>query len=208
MEDVLNVYEQPYDPKYPQICFDERPCFLIGDVIAPIPSRPGQPKREHYEYKKNGSCCVLLAFERHTGFRYVEILERRTMIDYANFMKNLFYKHYPAAEKIVLVQDNLNTHDAGSFYEAFEPQQAFKLAKKFEFHYTPKKGSWLNMAEIEFSALSKQCLDRRIGDKETLEREVIIWSKSRNRKRSTVNWKFNKDSARVKFSRHYPVCSN
>lgn len=203
MEDILSQYETPYDPSCPIICFDERPCFLIEDKIVLIPMAPGKAKREHYEYKKNGSCCALLAFDPHTGFRYVEIRERRTAIDYADFMRNLIQKHYSHVDKIKLIQDNLNTHTPGSFYKILPPQEAFELAKKFELHYTPKKGSWLNMAEIEFAALSKQCLDRRIGNIELLRKEVSAWANRRNLQKKTVNWKFNKSDAREKLKRHY-----
>ena len=174
MEDVLDLYEKPYDPKRPVICFDERPCQLISDVIIPIPIKPGSPKKEHYEYVRNGTCCIFLAFEHCTGKRLICVKEHRKKVDYADFMKMLA-NHYPDAETILLVQDNLNTHTAGSFYEALPPNDAFELAKRFEYHFTPKKGSWLNMAEIELSALSKQCLDRRIGNIEKLADEVDIW---------------------------------
>ncbi len=161
MEDVLDLYEQPYDPNRPVICFDERPCQLIGDAIVPMPMKPRSPKKEHYEYVRNGTCCIFLAFEPRTGKRMARVKERRTKADYADFMENLA-NQYPNAETILLVQDNLNTHMADSFYETLPPEEAFEIAKRFEYHYTPKKGSWLNMAEIELSALSKQCLDRRI----------------------------------------------
>jgi len=203
MEDILHQYSLPYDPLRPLICFDERPCFLVEDVGGIIPMSPGKAKRLHYEYKKNGSCCVLLAFEPHTGFRYVEIRERRTAIDYAQFMKNMVNKHYSHVEKVCLVQDNLNTHTPGSFYKVLSPAEAFQFSMFFEPHYTPKKGSWLNMAEIEFSALSKQCLDRRIPDIDTLRQEVLAWAYKRNLKRKTVNWKFSQKDARIKLQRHY-----
>ena len=165
---MLDLYEQPYDPKHPVICFDERPCQLIGDAIIPIPIKPGSPRKEHYEYIRNGTCCIFLAFEPRAGKRIVCVKERRTRVDYADFMKTLALR-YPEAETILLVQDNLNTHTAGSFYEALPPDEAFKLARRFEFHFTPRKGSWLNMAEIELSVLSKQCLDRRIADLKILK---------------------------------------
>lgn len=203
MEDVLHQYEMPYDPLRPRICFDERPCFLIEDIGGIIPMSPGKVKRLHYAYKKNGSCSVFLAFEPHTGFRYVEVRARRTAADYAEFMQNLVAKHYSHVQQIVLIQDNLNTHTPGSFYKLLPPQQAFELKEKFEPHYTPKKASWLNMAEIEFSALSKQCLDRRMPNIETLESEVLAWSHSRNLEHTTVDWKFSKNKARTKFQRHY-----
>ena len=207
MEDVLDIYEQPYDPKHPVLCFDERPCQLIGDAIVPIPIKPGSPKKEHYEYVRNGTCCVFMAFEPHKGKRFVRVKERRTMVDYADFMKMLA-NQYPEAEAIRLVQDNLNTHTAGSFYEALPPEEAFTLAKRFEYHYTPKKGSWLNMAEIELSALSKQCLDRRIADMKKLSDEVGSWERDRNEIGVTVRWRFNKDKARVKLQRHYSNLQN
>lgn len=202
MEDVLDLYEQPYDPKHPVICFDERPCQLIGDAIIPIPIKPGSPKKEHYEYIRNGTCCVFLAFEPLAGKRLICVKERRTMVDYADFMR-LLADQYPEAETILLVQDNLNTHTAGSFYNALPPDDAFQLGRRFEYHYTPKKGSWLNMAEIELSALSKQCLDRRIADMKKLIDEVSAWEQERNAIGATVRWRFNKDNARVKLQRHY-----
>jgi hypothetical protein len=207
MEDVLDIYEQPYDPKHPVLCFDERPCQLIGDAIVPIPIKPGSPKKEHYEYVRNGTCCIFMAFEPHKGKRFVRVKERRTMVDYADFMKMLA-NQYPEAEAIRLVQDNLNTYTAGSFYEALPPENAFTLAKRFEYHYTPKKGSWLNMAEIELSALSKQCLDRRIADMKKLSDEVGSWERDRNEIGVTVRWRFNKDKARVKLQRHYSNLQN
>lgn len=203
MEDVLHQYHLLYDPQHPLICFDERPCFLIEDVGGILPMSPGKAKRYHYEYKKNGSCCVFLAFEPHTGFRYVEVRERRTAQDYAEFMRTLLARHYPEVESIRLVQDNLNTHTPGSFYEVLPPAEAFALAQKFAPHYTPKKGSWLNMAEVEFAALSKQCLDRRIPEVETLRREVLAWADNRNQGHKTVSWKFSQDRARQKLQRHY-----
>ena len=207
MEDVLDLYEQPYDPKHPVICFDERPCQLISDAIIPIPMKPGCPKKEHYEYIRNGTCCVFLAFEPLAGKRLVCVRKNRTMVDYAYFMK-LVSQNYPHAETIRLVQDNLNTHTPGSFYAAMPPDKAFELAKRFEYHYTPKKGSWLNMAEIELSALSKQCLDRRIGTSTKLADEVSAWEGARNAIKATVRWKFNKCNARVKLQRHYHNLQN
>lgn len=203
MEDVLQVYGQPYDPLWPLICFDECPCFLIEDIGGIIPMSPGKAKRYHYEYKKNGSCCVLLAFEPHSGFRYVEVRDRRTAVDYAQFMQTLLEKCYPDVDGVRLVQDNLNTHTPGAFYEVLPPNQAFALANRFELHYTPLKGSWLNMAEIEFAALSKQCLDRRIPDVAQLRTEVLAWADRRNSERRTVNWTFVKEDAREKLKRHY-----
>jgi hypothetical protein len=203
MEDVLQQYQRPYDVRHPVLCFDERPCFLIEDVGGLLPMSPGKAKRYHYEYQRNGSCCVLLAFEPHTGFRYVEVRERRTAVDYAAFMQMLLARHYPKAETIRLVQDNLNTHTPGAFYEVLPAGEAFALAQRFEPHYTPKKGSWLNMAEIEFAALSKQCLDRRVPDLPVLRREVLAWAAQRKEARTTVRWKFSQDKARLKLQRHY-----
>ncbi len=207
MEDVLNLYEQPYDSRYPVVCFDERPCQLIGDTIAPIPMKPGNPKKEDYEYCRNGTCCIFIAFEPLAGKRIIRVKRHRTKEDYAQFMKELI-RHYPEAEFIRLVQDNLNTHTPGSFYGAFTPQEAFDLAMKFECHYTPKKGSWLNMAEIEISALSKQCLDRRIGDIGRLAKEVYAWEHERNHLKAKVRWQFNKTKAREKLREHYVSALN
>ena len=207
MEDILDLYEQPYDPKRPVICFDERPCQLIGDAIVPIPIKPGSPRKEHYEYIRNGTCCIFLAFEPLAGKRLICVKKRRTKVDYADFMRML-EDQYPEAENIILVQDNLNTHTAGSFYDALPPDNAFKLAKRFEYHYTPKKGSWLNMAEIELSALSKQCLDRRIAEMKRLIDGVSAWEQERNAIRATVRWRFSKDNARVKLQRHYSNLQN
>jgi len=207
MEDILDLYEQPYDPKRPVICFDERPCQLIGDAIVPIPIKPGSPRKEHYEYIRNGTCCIFWAFEPLAGKRLICVKKRRTKVDYADFMRML-EDQYPEAENIILVQDNLNTHTAGSFYDALPPDNAFKLAKRFEYHYTPKKGSWLNMAEIELSALSKQCLDRRIAEMKRLIDGVSAWEQERNAIRATVRWRFSKDSARVKLQRHYSNLQN
>jgi len=202
MEDVLHQYERPYDPRYPLICFDERPCFLIEDLGGILPMSPGHAKRYHYEYGKNGSCCVFLAFEPQTGFRYVEVRTRRTTLDYVEFMQHLLAL-YPDAHAIRLVQDNLNTHTPGAFYEVLAPQQAFEQGQRFDLHYTPKKGSWLNMAEIELAALVTQCLDRRIPDIDLLTTEVLAWAQERNRKRTTVKWTFAKHDARQKLERHY-----
>jgi len=202
MEDVLHQYERPYDPRYPLICFDERPCFLIEDLGGILPMSPGHAKRYHYEYGKNGSCCVFLAFEPQTGFRYVEVRTRRTTLDYVEFMQHLLAL-YPDAHAIRLVQDNLNTHTPGSFYKILPPAEAFELAQRFEVHYTPKKGSWLNLAEIEFAALAKQCLDQRLPDRDALEKEVLAWTDKRNADGKTVNWTFTTQKARTKMARHY-----
>ncbi len=208
MEDVLNQHELPYDPSRPVVNIDERPCQLIGDVVQPIPMEQGQVKREDYEYERNGVCNLFIAIEPLGCHRACSIFERRTGTEYAMFMKLLSELHYPNAEKIVIIQDNLSTHNPGSFYKVFSPEEAYKLASRFEFHYTPKKGSWLNMAEIELSVISKQCLDRRIATREKLASEVYALVDERNRIKATVNWTFTKAKARQKLERHYPTKTN
>jgi hypothetical protein len=207
MEQVLDMYERPYNPSYPVVCFDERPCQLLGDVLMPIPMKPGRVECQDYHYKRNGTCAVLMAVEPLAGHRMVKVTEQKTKKDYAAFMKTLAAS-YLNAVKIVLVQDNLNTHNPSSFYEVFPAAEAFALAQRFEMVYTPKKASWLNMAEIELSALSKQCLDRRIARMRVLAREVIAWSTKRNRLGTTVTWQFTKNSAREKLERIYHAIKN
>jgi len=206
MEDVLNLYEQPYDPLNPLITFDERPCQLILDVLQPLPMKEGQPKREDYHYQRNGTCNVFIAFQPHTGQRIVAVYDHKTHKEDADFF-TLISQQYHNATKITVVQDNLSTPSPASFYKVFKPAEAFALAQKFEMHYTPKKASWLNMVEIELKALSKQCLDRRIGERQTLQREVKAWTEARNLKEITVKWQFTNDKAREKFSRFYPNLS-
>lgn len=203
MEDVLDIYTRPYDPQYPKICFDERPCQLVEDLLTPLPMKPGHPLREDHEYKRKGLCELFMAFEPLAKKRIVHVRSQRTRVDYAQFMKQLADEHYPHAKRIVLVQDNLNTHSAGSFYEAFPPQEAYRLSQRFEMHYTPKKGSWLNMAELELAAFAKQCLDRRIGDQDMLRREASALAQERNRSGATVHWTFTQQDARRKLQRHY-----
>jgi len=200
---VLHLYSLPYDPEYPLICFDERPCFLIGDVLTPIPMEAGQPKRQHYEYEKNGSCTVFLAFEPATGRRWVKVYQKRTGKEYTQFMQYLV-QQFPQAKKLRLVQDNLSTHAASSFYAHLQPDSAFDLAQSLEFHFTPTRSSWLNMAELELSALSRQCLDRRIASLTQLRQEVTAWAARRNRDNVTVNWQFSIKLAREKFADKYP----
>ena len=207
MEQVLNIYEQPYNPLRPVVCFDERPCQLLGDVLMPISMKPGYAAREDYHYKRHGTCAVLMAVEPLAGHRIVKVTERKTKKDYAGFMKALASR-YPDAEKIVLIQDNLNTHNPFSFYEVFDAPEAFALSERFEMVYTPKKASWLNMAEIELSALSKQCLDRRIAEIRVLTREVMTWSAKRNRLQVKITWQFTKNIARVKLGRFYNIIHN
>lgn len=202
MEQILALYALPYNEQYPVICFDERPCFLIGDYVAGLGMKAGQPKREHYAYTKHGSCALLMAIEPKTAKRLALVFDRRTKQEYAHFMKELAQR-YPEATKIRLVQDNLNTHSTSSFYESFSAEEAFALSQRFEFYYTPKKASWLNMIEIEFSALSKQCLNRRIATKEELTKEVLAIVKEREEKAVKIDWQFSIESARGKLNRHY-----
>lgn len=207
METVLDIYERPYDSSHPIVCFDERPCQLLGNVLMPIPMKPGRVERQDYNYKRNGTCVVLMAVEPLAGRRVVTVTERKTKNDYAEFMKALAAS-YPDANKIVLVQDNLNTHNPSSFYETFSAAEAFALSQRFEMVYTPKKASWLNMAEIELSALSKQCLDRRIAEMKTLAVQVASWTKRRNRIQAGICWNFTKNDARNKLSRFYDTINN
>ena len=203
----MDTYEQPYDHRRPVVCFDERPCQLLGDILMPIPMKPGRVERQDYHYKRNGTCVVLMAVEPLAGRRIVKVTEQKTKKDYAEFMKSLA-SCYPDAEKIVLVQDNLNTHNPSSFYEVFDAPEAFALSQRFEMVYTPKKASWLNMAEIELSALSKQCLDRRIDQRRILAKEVMAWSAKRNRLGTKITWHFTKSKAREKLDRVYDTIKN
>ena len=207
MEQVLNIYEQPYDPRRPVVCFDERPCQLLGNVLVPLPMKPGRVERQDYHYKRHGTCAVLMAVEPLAGHRIVKVTERKTKKDYAGFMKELAL-HYADANKIILVQDNLNTHNPSSFYEVLDAPEAFALSQRFEMVYTPKKASWLNMAEIELSALSKQCLDRRISQMRILTKEVTAWSRKRNHLQTKITWQFTKSKAREKLSRFYDNIRN
>jgi transposase len=202
MERLLWLYDKPYDPLFPVICFDERPCFLIGEVMAPLNHKPGQIAKEHYAYSKNGSCCLLAAIEPLTGARLGQVHNQRTKQEYALFLKALADR-YPDAVRILLVQDNLNTHDISALYETFEAEEAFALAQRFEFHFTPKSASWLNMIEIEFSALSRQCLKRRIPTKEILECEVLSLLQERQDKAIKINWQFSIQKARTTFQTAY-----
>ena len=202
MEQILALYALPASEQYPLVCFDERPCFLIGDVVAGLSLKAGWPKREHYAYEKNGSCALLMAIEPKTARRVARVCDRRTKQEYAQFMKDLAAR-YPQAKKIRVVQDNLNTHSTSSFYETFSAEEAFALSQRFEFYYTPKSASWLNMIEIEFSALSRQCLNRRIATKEELTGEVLTIVKERAEKAIEIEWQFSIESARGKLNRHY-----
>ena len=202
MEHLLALYALPYDPDYPVVCFDERPCFLIGDRVAPIALQSGKVQKEHYAYKKLGSCALLAAIEPLTGRRIAQVYERRTKKEFALFCQEMA-DAYPKAAKIHLILDNLNTHDESAFYENLPADEARALADRFEFHFTPKSASWLNMIEIEFSALSRQCLNRRIPTIEELTREIRALVAERDRKRIKIDWQFSIQSARNKLNRHY-----
>lgn len=202
MERLLWLYNLPYDEGYPVVCFDERPCFLIGDELEPLSMQSGRIAKQHYAYVKNGSCALLAAMEPLTGKRHAVVYERRTKREYALFLKALA-ACFPKAVKIRLVQDNLNTHNASSFYEHLPAGQAYELAHRFEFYYTPKSASWLNMIEIEFSALVKQCLDRRIATQQQLSEEIEAIIKERNDKKIKINWQFSIQIARTKMNSSY-----
>lgn len=202
MEDLLHLYSLPYDEKGPVVCFDELPAQLVGEVVAPLPMKADWPSRFDYEYERGGVACLLVAFEPLAGRRVVETRPRRKKADYCRFQQRVAatWQH---ADKVVLVQDNLNTHNASSFYEDLPPEEAFTLAQRFETHYTPRKGSWLNMAELELSASSRICLSRRIKSIEELDREIQAIVKERNEQRIKVEWQFSITQAREKLSRHY-----
>ena len=204
MEMVLDVYKRPFDPRYPVVCMDESPKQLIAETKVPIPASPGRTAKHDYEYRRCGLCNVFLACEPLTGKRTVKITERKTKLDWACFIEEIA-DQYKNAEKIILVMDNLSTHNPGSFYEEFPPNEAKALWDRFEFVYTPKHGSWLNMAEIELNVLTRQCLNRRIDHIEIVRKEVAAWHKSRNNKNSKVNWQFTTEDARIKLARLYPT---
>ncbi len=204
MEEVLDVYTRPYDARYPQVCMDEMSKQRISETRVPLPMQPGQPACYDSEYERQGTCKLFIANEPLTGKRFLQVTEHRTRQDWALFIRDLVDDYYPTAEKIVLVMDNLNTHTPASLYEVFPPAEARRLARKLEIHYTPKHGSWLNMAEIELSVLSRQCLDRRIGTPAELEREVAAWQAKRNASEVGINWRFTTADARIKLKRLYP----
>ena len=205
MEDVLAVYTRLYDPRRPQVCPDETSRQLLGEVTLPLPVEPGRPARQDYEYERRGVCNVFLVCQPLRGWRQVTVSDRRTRIDWAHCVKDLLDVCYPDAERVVLVQDNLNTHTPASLYAAFEPAEAKRLADRLELHYTPKHGSWLNMAEIELAVLAEQCLDRRLADRATLEREVAAWQAARNAAGRGVDWRFTTEDARIKLKHLYPA---
>ncbi len=204
MEKVLDIYKRPYDPCRPVVCMDESPKQLIGEARVPIPASKGQPARHDFEYVRHGVCNIFLACEPLSGKRMVTITERKTKRDWAIFLEEIA-EHYKETEKITLVMDNLNTHEPGALYESFPPEKAKALWDRFEFVYTPKHGSWLNMAEIELNVLTGQCLNRRIDDIEIVRKEASAWQEHRNNKNAKVNWQFTNDNARIKLRRLYPT---
>lgn len=205
MEDVLDVYKRPRDLKHPLVCLDEASRQLICDTRTAMPMKPGRAARTDYEYQRNGTANIFMFFAPLEGWRRVKITDRRTAIDYAHALRDLANIHFAKADKIILVQDNLNTHKPASLYEAFPPAEARRLIERFEWHYTPKHGSWLNMAETELSVLSRQCLDRRVPDKSTLNAQTKAWQKYRNKHHAKVDWHFTTKDARVKLKRLYPA---
>ena len=204
MEEVLDLYVQPFDAKRPLICMDERPLQLLRETRVPLPPAPGKPARFDHEYERNGTAVHFLFTEPLAGWRKATVRERKTAKDWATEMRRLLDEDYPEAEKVVLVCDNLNTHKIASFYEAFPPEEARRLASRLEIHYTPKHGSWLNIAECELSVLVGQCLDRRLGDLETLRRETAAWQRARNAAQKGVDWRFTNEKARIKLKHLYP----
>ena len=203
MEDVLDLYEQPARPERVRLCFDERPCQLLDEVVAPLPLAPGQGPREDYEYVRQGTACVLLAYDLDTGQRYVQVRQQRTKADYAQFFDWLLATYYPQAERVELVQDNLNTHAYSSFYQHLPIARASHLRQTLHFHFTPKHASWLNMAEIEFSALARQCLNRRIAHIDTLATQTLAWAAERNRHAVKIHWSFTAKQARTSLASWY-----
>ena len=204
MEDILAVYTRPHDPDYPLVCVDETSKQLIAETRVTIPMKPGRPARYDYEYERNGVANLFMMFAPLEGWRHVEVTDRHAAVDYAQILKDLSDSHFPDAKKITLVQDNLSTHTPASLYQAFTPSEARRLVERFEWHYTPKHGSWLDLAESELGVLSSQCLDRRIPDKPTLTREVEAWVISRNARHARANWRFTTDTARIKLKHLYP----
>jgi hypothetical protein len=208
MEDVLDVYHRPHDPARPQVCLDEASKQLVGETVQPLPPEPGQPGRFDYEYVRHGTANLFMLSEPLAGWRHVMVTDRRTARDFAEVLRWLAEDVYPDAERVVLVMDNLNTHKLASLYEAFPPDQARRLAERFEVHHTPKHGSWLNVAEIELSVLARQCLDRRIASVEALLDQLEPWEAERNDRAVGVNWRFTTADARIKLKRLYPAVQN
>ncbi len=204
MEDVLDLYEEPYDPKCPVVCFDEMPYQMVAETRTPVAAKPGRVVRYDYEYERRGMVNIFAFFEPKAGWRHLDVTERRTAVDFAYAMRRLAEEHYPEAEKVRVVLDNLNTHTPASLYKAFEPGEARRILRRLEFHHTPKHASWLNQVEIELSALSRQCLSRRIPDESTLKKESGAWESERNKQEATVSWRFTAPDAREKLKRLYP----
>jgi len=204
MEDLLDLYAEEFDPLRPVVCFDELPYQLVAETCLPLPLQPGKPLRYDYEYRRNGTCNLFMFFQPLASWRHVEVTEQRTKRDFAYRMKDLVDVHFPEAEVIRVVLDNLNTHSPAALYEVFEPQEARRIVRKLEFHYTPKHGSWLNMAEIEISVLERQCLDRRLAEVPIVRSEVAAWETLRNDQRATVDWRFTTTKARSKLEFLYP----
>jgi transposase len=204
MEDVLDVYTRPVDAKRPLVCFDESPEQLISETRVPLPAEPGHPERYDYEYRREGVANLFMFFAPLQNWRHVKVTDRRTKADWVECMRDLVDVHFPNAEQIVVIEDQLNTHNPAALYETFPPAEAKRILDRLEFHFTPKHGSWLNMAEIEFSVLNRQCLDRYIPDKDTLAKETLAWETRRNDKGATVNWRFTTEDARIKLKRLYP----
>ena len=204
MEDILEVYQRPKDPRRPLVCLDETTKQLVADIREPIPLEPGKVERHDYEYRREGVGTLFMLSAPLMGWRKVMVTERKTRVDYACVLKKLSDDFFPQAEKIVLVQDNLNTHNLASLYEAFQPQEARRLAQRFEIHYTPKHGSWLNIAEIELSVLASQCLNRRIPNRQALKEQVKQWAQKRNQQNKQIKWRFTTKQARIKLKRLYP----
>lgn len=207
MEAVLDLYAEPYKPWQPVVCFDERPCQLVADVFEPLPRKAGRAQRIDYEYERQGVCNAFMLLQPLAGWREVKVTERRTKRDFAEVMQDLVDIHFPHAERIRVVLDNLNTHTPAALYEVFAPQEARRLLQKLEFHYTPKHASWLNMAEIEFSVMVGQCLKRRIPDQATLQKELAAYTRQRNTAKATVQWQFDVSQARSKLGKLYPQLS-
>jgi transposase len=206
MEDILDLYEEPYDEKRPVVCFDEMPYQMVQEKHTPLAAQPSKPGRYDYEYKRMGTANLFIVFEPKKGWRHVEVTQRRTALDFASQMRKLAEEHYVQAEKIRVVMDNLNTHTPAALYEAFAPEEARRILRRLEFHYTPKHASWLNQVEIELSVLQKQCLgERRIPDKESLRKEVGAWERGRNEAGAKVRWQFTAEDAREKLERLYPI---
>ena len=204
MEDVLDLYEEPYDPKRPVVCFDEMPYQMVAETRTPVPAKPGRAMRYDYEYERRGMVNVFAFLEPKARWRHLDVTERRTAVDFAEAMRRLADEHYPEAEKVRVVLDNLNTHTPASLYKAFEPEEARRLLRGLAFHHTPKHASWLNQVEIELSVLCRQCLSRRIPDESTLKEESEAWQSERNEQEATVSWRFSAPDAREKLKRLYP----